>query len=199
MERLLFLFCFQFFFVIFFSRGQGGGRAKGRRGCRKGDGGGLLRCPASSFYLLYWYKSTNTDAEAGLLRCPASSFYLLYWYKRANTDAEAGGAEHFLAKDPNGLITDESVQVVWFFCFPFFFIRTLMPSSLWKASRYFFFGYFFFFGGIVSLQGILSRGRIVSLQGILSRGLKIMVLWGLKAYFDEALRQTTIRPSTTRP
>jgi hypothetical protein len=69
-----------------------------------------------------------------------------------------------------------------------------MPSSLWKASWYFFFGYSFFFGGIVSLQGILSRGRIVSLQGILLRGLKIMVLWGLKAYFDEALRHTTIRP-----
>jgi hypothetical protein len=87
MERLLFFLFPIFFLLLFFRRGQGGGRAKGHdRGCREGDGGGLLRCPASSFYLLYWYKSTNTDAEAG-------------------------GAEDFLAKDPTGLITDESVQV----------------------------------------------------------------------------------------
>ncbi len=36
-------------------------------------------------YLLYWYKSTNTDAAAAL-RC---AVYLLYWYKSANTDAAA--------------------------------------------------------------------------------------------------------------
>jgi len=36
--------------------------------------------------LLYWYKSTNTDAAEPLpeARC---SVYLLYWYKSTNTDA----------------------------------------------------------------------------------------------------------------
>jgi hypothetical protein len=44
----------------------------------------------SAVYLLYWYKSTNTDtacmrrASVGSLRCVAAS--LLYWYKSANTD-----------------------------------------------------------------------------------------------------------------
>ena len=45
-----------------------------------------------SVYLLYWYKSTNTDTCVSLtadnlskLQC---SLYLFYWYKRANTDAK---------------------------------------------------------------------------------------------------------------
>jgi hypothetical protein len=37
-----------------------------------------------SVYLLYWYKSTNTDAESASTRY---SVYLLYWYKSTNTDA----------------------------------------------------------------------------------------------------------------
>jgi hypothetical protein len=48
----------------------------------------LLR---SSVYLLYWYKSADTDAEgaaAGELKLLISSVYLLYWYKSADTDAE---------------------------------------------------------------------------------------------------------------
>jgi hypothetical protein len=59
--------------------------------------------------LLYWYKSTNTDAEGAASRWRAESgrgellvraalgvrqvfvtqFYLLYWYKSTHTDAEA--------------------------------------------------------------------------------------------------------------
>ena len=42
-------------------------------------------------YLLYWYKSTNTDAaHCRFPSAPRShrfSGYLLYWYKSANTDA----------------------------------------------------------------------------------------------------------------
>ena len=34
-----------------------------------------------SVYLLYWYKSTNSDARR-------SAIYLLYWYKSTNSDAE---------------------------------------------------------------------------------------------------------------
>ena len=49
-----------------------------------------------SVYLLYWYKSTNIDAEApsacaGTL-ADAVSVYLLYWYKSTNIDAEAPSA-----------------------------------------------------------------------------------------------------------
>jgi hypothetical protein len=44
--------------------------------------GSLYRC---SVYLLYWYKSTNTDA--------AQAVYLLYWYKSTNTDAAQARAE----------------------------------------------------------------------------------------------------------
>jgi hypothetical protein len=55
------------------------------------------QCPPALLvpkYLLYWYKSTNTDAEraAGLPRqCPPALLvpkYLLYWYKSTDTDAE---------------------------------------------------------------------------------------------------------------
>jgi hypothetical protein len=35
-----------------------------------------------SFYLLYWYQRTNTDAKKA-----CCSIYLLYWYQSANTDA----------------------------------------------------------------------------------------------------------------
>jgi hypothetical protein len=46
-----------------------------------------------SVYLLYWYKSTNTDASdalclEGLAASMRYSVYLLYWYKGANTAAE---------------------------------------------------------------------------------------------------------------
>jgi hypothetical protein len=43
-----------------------------------------------SLYLLYWYKSTNTDAaeEAGERRV-----YLLYWYKSTNSEAAEGAGE----------------------------------------------------------------------------------------------------------
>ena len=36
----------------------------------------------SLYYLLYWYKSTTTDAA----RSRRYSVYLLYWYKSTNTD-----------------------------------------------------------------------------------------------------------------
>jgi amino acid permease len=49
--------------------------------------------------LLYWYKSTNTDAPAvfyalcvaatALANLVAAEVYLLYWYKSTNTDAPA--------------------------------------------------------------------------------------------------------------
>ena len=47
-----------------------------------------------SAYLLYWYKSTNTDASGLNLRCPV---YLLYWYKSTNTDAGVAQVGHMLA------------------------------------------------------------------------------------------------------
>jgi hypothetical protein len=39
-------------------------------------------------YLLYWYKSTNTDAGVAQIdEGDAHLFYLHYWYKSTNTDA----------------------------------------------------------------------------------------------------------------
>jgi hypothetical protein len=56
------------------------------------------QCLLFSVYLLYWYKSTHTDAEellqattslrASCRQCLLYSVYLLYWYKRTHTDAE---------------------------------------------------------------------------------------------------------------
>ena len=43
------------------------------------EGGGKKRPTRYPLCVLYWYKSTNTDAEG-----------LLYWYKSTNTDAEDG-------------------------------------------------------------------------------------------------------------
>jgi hypothetical protein len=41
-------------------------------------------------YLLYWYKSTNTNAGVTVRGSrDANSVYLLYWYKSTNTDAGA--------------------------------------------------------------------------------------------------------------
>jgi hypothetical protein len=56
--------------------------------------------------LIYWYKSTNTDAGrclsltlslaiyiyiyAYIQQSALYSFYLIYWYKSTNTDAEGG-------------------------------------------------------------------------------------------------------------
>jgi hypothetical protein len=42
----------------------------------------MIRC---AVYLLYWYKSTNTDAKGADRRC---AVHLLYWYKSTNTDAK---------------------------------------------------------------------------------------------------------------
>ena len=68
-------------------------RALGRMGEERGGeevwGPEELRSHGKSeVYLLYWYKSTNTDAEG-----------LLFWYKSTNTDAEElclPGRFHFL-------------------------------------------------------------------------------------------------------
>ena len=46
-----------------------------------------------SGYLLYWYKSTNTDAVRAMLLAVLSNLYSIcllywhYWYKSTNTDA----------------------------------------------------------------------------------------------------------------
>ena len=42
-----------------------------------------------SFCLLYWYKSTNTDAA--VVKNGRYSFHVLCWYKSTNTDAAAAG------------------------------------------------------------------------------------------------------------
>jgi len=52
--------------------------------------GGRIIC--TQFAWLYWYKSTNTDAEGALqasyaLENDLHSVCLLYWYKSTNTDA----------------------------------------------------------------------------------------------------------------
>ena len=55
-----------------------------------GCGEGRRRCAQWGRYanhLLYWYKCTNTDAEAQWGRY---ANHLLYWYKCTNTDAEGG-------------------------------------------------------------------------------------------------------------
>ena len=38
--------------------------------------------------MLYWYKSTHTDAKAPQLCRTGITVYLLYWYKSTHTDAE---------------------------------------------------------------------------------------------------------------
>ncbi len=45
-----------------------------------------------SFYLIYWYKSTNTDAEGkrAWQQSVLCSIYLLYLHKSANPDPEGG-------------------------------------------------------------------------------------------------------------
>ena len=43
-------------------------------------------------YLLYWYKSTNTDALADQASARRYSVDMLYWYKSINTDALAAQA-----------------------------------------------------------------------------------------------------------
>jgi hypothetical protein len=68
-----------------------------------------------SVYLLYWYKSTNTDAKLRTAPlCDAAqrvscrlrySVYLLYWYKSTNTDA---------AQPPAGNLSASSCR--WFMC-----------------------------------------------------------------------------------
>jgi hypothetical protein len=65
-----------------------------------GLGGGAEGTPYS-IYLLYWYKSTNTDAAGGgglsggrrvhALNPTLCSVYLLYWYKSTNMAAGGGG------------------------------------------------------------------------------------------------------------
>ena len=40
-----------------------------------------------SVYLIYWYKSTDTDASSPA--CYRYSVYLLYWYKSTDTDASS--------------------------------------------------------------------------------------------------------------
>ena len=64
-------------------------RRRRRRGCGKSTGFQVLTLLT---YLLYWYRSTNTDA-AGFQRRTSSSIspaaasvYLLYWYRSTNTD-----------------------------------------------------------------------------------------------------------------
>jgi hypothetical protein len=104
-------------------RGEGGGEGGGREGEGEGEAGrdggregGRGWRSRYSCYLLYWYKSTNTDTlragrrpvwlrecgyselklpleerEAGSiiskLLAARYSVYLLYWYKSTNTDA----------------------------------------------------------------------------------------------------------------
>jgi hypothetical protein len=54
-----------------------------------------------SLYLLYWYKSTNTDAEEALLAkarleqlqtAEDPAVYLLYWYKSTTTDTKGAAS-----------------------------------------------------------------------------------------------------------
>ena len=49
----------------------------------------VLKRPRYSVYLLYWYKSTNTDgmeAISPVRKLPRYSVYFLYWYNSTNTD-----------------------------------------------------------------------------------------------------------------
>jgi hypothetical protein len=43
-------------------------------------------CLPVHMHWLYWYKSTNTDAETAVEYCLPVHMYLLYWYKSTNTD-----------------------------------------------------------------------------------------------------------------
>jgi hypothetical protein len=60
-------------------------------------------CSRYSVYLLYWYKSTNTDfqkcAMASYVACACcrSSVYLLYWYKSTNTDFQKCAMASYVA------------------------------------------------------------------------------------------------------
>jgi uncharacterized protein YcfL len=54
------------------------------------------RIPLDTLYLLYWYKSTSTDAQSlsqrrlleNRKRIPLDTLYLLYWYKITHADAQ---------------------------------------------------------------------------------------------------------------
>ena len=58
----------------------------------------LAENPGYLVYLLYWYKSTNTDAadaatsSAAYELYPGYSVYSLYWYKSTNADAAEAAA-----------------------------------------------------------------------------------------------------------
>jgi hypothetical protein len=56
----------------------------------------LAENPGYLVYLLYWYKSTNTDAAdaatSSAALYPGYSVYSLYWYKSTNADAVEAAA-----------------------------------------------------------------------------------------------------------
>ena len=64
---------------------------------------GVREETGKALYLLYWYKSTNTDTAAKsreetvdgekCIQVAFDSLYLLYWYKSTNTDAAVKSRE----------------------------------------------------------------------------------------------------------
>jgi hypothetical protein len=75
--------------MLTYAGGASGGAVSPRRmlrGDRVYGAGTQFTSFTGTIYLLYWYKSTNTDLRS-LLRGGRNSVYLHYWYKSTNTDA----------------------------------------------------------------------------------------------------------------
>ena len=89
-----------------------------------------------SFYLLYWYKSTNTDAEGtrAWQQSALYSIYLLYSYKSANTDAE-GGAWQNIEFNFKFLVDASMAAGTQFSCFTSTTVQIVTLKALQSSLR----------------------------------------------------------------
>jgi hypothetical protein len=69
-----------------------------------------------SFYLLYWYKSTNAHAlqsNEALRWGRCHSVYLLYWYKSTSTDAKGAASKLVVLTVADNLEIEWMSPQVW--------------------------------------------------------------------------------------
>ena len=75
-------------------------------------------------YLLYWYKSTNTDMLV----------YLLYWYKSTSTDAAASGARCWptrgrAASAPGMYYMIYIYIYIYIYVYPYIYAHCIAPGT----------------------------------------------------------------------